>query len=112
MPFDIERGLVEVIQKEVDLQRRLDTLKGSLEYRWDYSPLAAFRSIDRYSSGIVDTYNLRQFLQGQGHFATESELLSIIRRIDTDGDARVNYAELAEFLRQCLPNAGGSSPAM
>ena len=59
LPFDIERGMVEILQKEIDLQRRLDVLKGSLEYRWDYSPLAAFRSVDRYNSGIIDTYNLR-----------------------------------------------------
>ena len=101
LPFDIERGLVEIIEKEIDMQRRLDTLKGALEYRWDYTPMAAFRSIDRYNSGIIDTYSLRNFLQSQGHYATETELLSIIRRIDTDGDARVNYSELAEFLRGC-----------
>ena len=59
LPFDIERGMVEILQKEIDLQRRLDVLKGSLEYRWDYSPLAAFRSVDRYNSGVIDTYNLR-----------------------------------------------------
>jgi len=27
------------------------------------------------------------------------ELIAIIRRIDTDGDATIDYPELAEFLR-------------
>ena len=112
LPFDIERAIVEVIQQEVDLQRRLDTLKGCLEFRYDYTPLAAFRSVDRYNDGRIDSYNLRNFLQSQGHYATETELLAIIRRIDTDGDARVNYSELAEFLRSAQPSSGGSfSPA-
>lgn len=63
LPFDIERAIVEVIQQEVDLQRRLDTLKGCLEFRYDYTPLAAFRSVDRYNDGRIDSYNLRNFLQ-------------------------------------------------
>ena len=38
-----------------------------------------------------------------GHYATETELLAIIRRIDTDGDAKLSYAEFAEFLRTSNP---------
>ena len=62
LPFDIERVIVEVIEKEIDLQRRLDTLKGCLEFRYDYTPLAAFRSVDKYNDGRIDTFNLRSFL--------------------------------------------------
>lgn len=38
-----------------------------------------------------------------GHYAGERELLSIIRRIDTDGDARLSFAEFSEFLRGPCP---------
>ena len=31
------------------------------------------------------------------------ELLAIIRRIDTDGNARINYSEFAEFVRPLVP---------
>ena len=62
LPYDIERGLLAILEKEVDLQRRLDTLKGCLEFRYDYTPLAAFRSVDKYSDGRIDTFNLRSFL--------------------------------------------------
>ena len=108
LPYDIELALIDVLQKEIDLQRRLDTLKGCLEFRYDYTPLAAFRSIDKYNDGRIDSFNLGSFLRSQGHYATEGELLSIIRRVDTDGDARVSYPELAEFLRSCQPSSGGS----
>lgn len=34
------------------------------------------------------------------YYLTDRELLAIIRRIDTDGDARVSFSELSDFL-QC-----------
>ena len=103
LPYDIERNLVEIIEKEVDLQRRLDILKRDLEIRYDYSTLSAWRSVDRYNDGRIDTFNLGTFLRGCGHYATETELLAIVRRIDTDGDARLSYSEFAEFLRSSNP---------
>lgn len=105
LPRDIERALVEVIERELDLQRRLEILKRELEIRYDYSTYAAFRAIDKYNEGTVNTYNLSVFLKSNGHYATEKELLCIIRRIDTDGDAKLNYAEFSEFIRSQEPRA-------
>eukprot|EP00356_Strombidium_inclinatum_P005589 CAMPEP_0170491762 /NCGR_PEP_ID=MMETSP0208-20121228/11238_1 /TAXON_ID=197538 /ORGANISM="Strombidium inclinatum, Strain S3" /LENGTH=524 /DNA_ID=CAMNT_0010767389 /DNA_START=18 /DNA_END=1592 /DNA_ORIENTATION=- len=103
LPRDIELSITNVIEKEVDLQRRLEILKRELEVQYDYSPFAAFRSIDRYNSGRVDTVNTGSFLRQNGHYASEMELLAIIRRIDTDGDAVVIYSEFAEFIRPSIP---------
>ena len=88
--------------------RRCDTLKSCLEFRFDYTPLAAFRAIDKYNDGRIDSYNLGSFLRSHGRYPTETELLAIVRRIDTDGDARLDYSEFAEFLRSCQPCSGGS----
>lgn len=103
LPRDIELALTNVIEKEIDLQRRLETLKRELEVQYDYSPFAAFRSVDRYNSGVIDTVNCGSFLRQNGHYASEMELLAIIRRIDTDGNARINYSEFAEFVRPLVP---------
>lgn len=103
LPRDIELALTSVIEKEIDLQRRLEILKRELEVQYDYSPFAAFRSIDRYNSGRMDTVNAGAFLRQNGHYASEMELLAIIRRIDTDGDACVTYSEFAEFVRPAIP---------
>ena len=59
--------------------------------QYDYSPLASFRSIDKYNSGTIDTVNLGTFLRQHGHFANELDLLAIIRRIDTNGTATVDF---------------------
>ena len=98
LPFDIERALLTIIEKEVDMQRRLDILKSSLSVRYDFSPMAAFRAVDKYNAGRIDTFSTGNFLRTQGHYATETELLAIVRRIDTDGDAKLDYSEFAEFL--------------
>ena len=103
LPRDIELALTSVIEKEIDLQRRLEILKRELEVQYDYSPFAAFRSVDRYNSGRMDTVNVGAFLRQNGHYASEMELLAIIRRMDTDGDACVTYSEFAEFVRAAFP---------
>jgi len=43
-------------------------------------------------------HNLGAFLRSAGHYSTERELLSIVRRVDTDGDARIAFAEFSEFI--------------
>ena len=63
LPRDIELAMVNVLEKEIDLQRKLETLKRELQVQYDYSPLAAFRSIDRYNSGRVDSVNTGSFLR-------------------------------------------------
>ena len=63
LPRDIELAITQVIEHEIDLQRRLETLKRDLELGYDYSPFAAFRSIDRYNSGRVDSVNAGSLLR-------------------------------------------------
>ena len=103
LPGDIEHGLLDIIEKEIDLQRRLEVLKHDLEVRYDYSTLAAYRAVDKYNDGRITTHNLGSFLRSTGHYATERELLQIIRRIDTDGDAKIQYAEFSDFIRSANP---------
>jgi len=111
LPRDIELAITAVLEGEIDLQRRLEGLKRELELQYDYSPFAAFRSVDRYNSGRIDTVNAGSFLRQNGHYASEMELLAIIRRMDTDGDAVLNYSEFAEFVRRGSGGGGGASMA-
>lgn len=78
--------------------------KFELLSRFDYSQYATFRTIDRFNDGFIDSHNLSTFFKNNGHYATQSELLAIIRRIDTDGDAKLSYTEFIEYL-----NTGSSS---
>jgi hypothetical protein len=99
LPRDIENSLIDLLEKELDLLRKSDSLKRDLTCRYDYSAYATFRTIDTYNDGFIDSFCLKNFLKHNGHFANEREVLSIIRRIDTDGDAKLSYDEFSEFLR-------------
>lgn len=98
LPRDIETYLTEILEKEIDLQRKEDSYKRDLELRYDYSNYSIFRAVDRYNDGFIDSYNLGNFLKNTGHFASEKEILAIIRRIDTDGDAKLSYSEFSDFI--------------
>lgn len=103
LPRDIEVCMTAILEKEIDLQRRLETLKRDLQVAFDYSHMSAFRSVDRYNSGKITTVNLGAFLRSLGHYASEMELLAIIRRLDTDGDCEVDFTEFAEFMTPISP---------
>ena len=75
----------------------MNALIQDLESRPDYSTFAAFRTIDRYNEGSINMANLQDFFRGFGVYLVEQEVFAIIRRIDTDGDARLCYEEFADF---------------
>ena len=47
--------------------------------------------------------NLGQFLRQHGHFANELDLLAIIRRIDTNGTATIDFQEWADYNKLLQP---------
>lgn len=63
LPRDIELAMAAVIEREIDLARKLDMMRRELEIQYDYSPVSAFRSIDRFNKGFIDTVNLGNFLR-------------------------------------------------
>jgi Ca2+-binding EF-hand superfamily protein len=100
LPRDIESGMCDIIEKEIALQRRLESLKTDLGALLEYSAYSAFSSVERFTrSGVLNTINIGDFLRSQGHFASEPELVAIVRRIDTNGDCNITSSEFAEFMR-------------
>ena len=68
-------------------------LTGDLERRPDYSPYSAFRTVDRYQDGNINTNNLQHFFRQFGNYMVEQETFAIIRRVDTDGDGVLTFDE-------------------
>ena len=98
MPANQEIELSTLLYHEIGLLRRLKIHKDDLVYRRDYTNYSAFRTVDRYNDGYITVDNLRHFFRFNGFYLTEKEALSIIRRIDTDGDAKVSYSEFVDFI--------------
>ena len=79
--------------------RRIEIARESLMRRYDFGVYASFRSVDKYNDGFINAYNLGSFLRSHYHYLPEKDILAIIRRIDTDGDARISYNEFSDFMR-------------
>lgn len=99
LPRDIELAMCDVIEKEIALQRNLESLKLDLSGCLEYSPSAAFATVDVYRSGLLNTINVADFCRSQGTYLSELELVAIIRRIDSNGDCSISLREWDEFMR-------------
>lgn len=70
-----------------------DQLKRNLESSYDFTFKKAFKAIDDWTYGYLDQSNIKRFLRSTGHVASKHELISILRRFDIDGDAKINFQE-------------------
>ena len=91
-------GLKNIIQQEIDFIKRCEVLIQDLEYQPDYTPQAAFKCLDKFGLGKAGEVDLTDFLRSLGGRLIDREVFAIIRRIDTDGDAKISYEEFCDFI--------------
>ena len=85
LPMRVEKALTQLLVREVKLHLKAENLKRNLESSYDYSLQTAFKCIDDWNYGYIDHTNLKRFLRNCGVLASKDQLVSIIRRFDTDG---------------------------
>ena len=73
--------------------------------RFDYSVNGLFSDIDDWSYKYIDTKNMKRFLMKTSVYPEEALLKAIIRRLDTDGDARLSFEEFAQALKPMKDNS-------
>ena len=103
LPREVELALTSLLEKELNMHRRIELLKQELEVRYDYSSRSAFKTVDDINYGFVDASSLKRFLKNAKHIPSERELAAIIRRLDLDADARLNFQEFSEGIRSVEP---------
>jgi Ca2+-binding EF-hand superfamily protein len=81
------------------LHLKAEGLKRNLEGAYDFNPINAFKAVDDWSYSYIDEKNLRRFLRNVSYLASKQELVAIIRRFDTDGDAKINRDEFIEGIK-------------
>lgn len=71
---------------------------------------AAFNAVDDWNYTYIDSVNLKRFMIKMNYVPTRFELVSIIRRVDTDGDAKLKLKEFSESVKSqfALVNQYGS----
>ena len=74
-------------------------MKHELQLRYDWTTRSAFETIDSLREGALNNRNIQSFLKINGFYATESELVAIIRRLDVDADQKITYDEFIDAMR-------------
>jgi hypothetical protein len=72
----------------------------------DWTNTGGFKAIDYRNDGFVDHEGIKRFLRRNGHFATDTELVDILRRMDIDNDSKVYYDEFIEGMREIFSESG------
>jgi Ca2+-binding EF-hand superfamily protein len=70
-----------------------------LALRYDWSNRAAFETVDSLRDLALNNRNIQSFLRVNGFYATDNELVAIIRRLDVDADQKITYEEFIEAFR-------------
>lgn len=95
----VEQALTTLLIREIKLQIKAENIKRILEAAYDFNIQSAYKVIDDWSYGYLDSRNLRRFLRNMGVLLTKQELIALIRRIDLDGDAKISYEEFYEGVK-------------
>lgn len=85
--------------KELKLAKEEEHLKQQLATRYDYSLELLFKSIDDWNYKYVDQINLKRFMIKCSVLPNDNLLLAIIRRMDLDADAKLNFREFIDAIR-------------
>ncbi len=99
----LEKEVVNLFEREINFHVRLEKIKRELNIRYDWSARAAFETIDSLRDFTLNHRNIQTFLRLNGFVATDSEVIAIIRRLDSDGDNRVTLDEFADAVRPAVP---------
>jgi Ca2+-binding EF-hand superfamily protein len=78
--------MAEFLEKEVSLHQRLSIMKNELHMRFDWNLNHAFSDLDVSNDGFLNHRNIQLFLKEQNFYATDEELIAIVRRLDEDAD--------------------------
>ncbi len=99
----LEKEVTSLFEREVNYHVRLEKLKRELNLRYDWTARAAFETIDSLRDYTLNHRNIQSFLRLNGFIATDSEVIAIIRRLDSDGDNKVTLDEFADAVRPAVP---------
>lgn len=71
--------------------------------KFDWSMHNAFSTVDVTREGFLNYRNIQSFLRMNGQFATDEQVIAMVRRLDADADQIVQFPEFCELLNPAKP---------
>ena len=96
MPYDIERALKVLIQKELKLAVQSEMLKQQLACRYDFNIDSLYMEIDDCNLKFICSSSLKRFLVKCQIYPKDDLLIALVRRLDLDSDAKLSRSEFAD----------------
>ena len=93
LPINVEPLLLSLLINELALATKAEILKQELASRFDFQLGILYTQIDDCNFKFIDTCALKRYLLKCGYLSPQKLLVSIVRRMDLDGDARLCAAE-------------------
>ena len=93
-------SLMDLFNREILLATELEILKQKLALCYDFDANALYSAIDDCNIKFIDAQSIKRFLAKCKLYPCEGTILSLIRRLDLDSDARLNKKE---FIDGILP---------
>ena len=95
---DVESAICDIFLMEIELMEKMASLKLGLMISRDYSLTAAYNTLDNYRRGTVNQFVLESFFKRNLYYMSFADIMAIIRRFDTSGDAHISLQEFSEFM--------------
>jgi len=96
LPYEVELGLAKILDKEVNLSRKVELLKEDLVSRYDFNLRTIHEIVAEAGEGRIDYDALYAFLQKNNISVIERDVVALLRRTDVDRDGRLSYSEFTE----------------
>ena len=93
LPYDVERALKVLIQKELKMAIQSEMLKQQLACRYDFNIDSLYMEIDDCNLKYICSSSLKRFLVKCQIYPNDELLFALVRRLDLDSDAKLTRAE-------------------
>lgn len=95
IPFNVEYSFRKVIEKEIDLVKKLTVLIGDVKYRYDFNLHDIFHLLKSWNT--ITSESIKRFLCHHNVSHLESDIRAIMKRLDINRDNRVDLIEFSSF---------------
>ena len=96
LSYNVDRSLGKVLEKELELSRMILYILKDLKSRYDFNIHDLYHSVKSWN--FITSDSIRNFLEKNGFSYLESDIKSIIKRMDLNKDGKIDLGEFHVLL--------------